>query len=668
MKVSVFSNTWDITPIATSSIKSIFRTIQSEKFKSNVELIRKLKADEDKNYREEKKKLPAVTFSGVFTERNVSSLVDYGGILCVDIDSISQGQLLDLRVKLKDNKMVLGYFVSPSGDGLKVLLYSSAVSKEYHQAFYFSAEKYFRETYSVEIDRACKDVSRLCYISYDPEAYLASEVESFPIDFDIRPVEFFLKNSFPTTNTEIFNADVDRCFRTAKKWVERIFMYEDGQKNKYLHNLACSLNRLGVPMQTCVELIDANYITPDRKWLQSIESAYKHNAQQFNSVQLKNWNGDDLKPYEERPYKHGDVEKSIRRIIMRLFENRFPVDVIKPQAEVWIQVYRNFFDQEIIESEGISAVVEYLINEAQQEFKNNELLNINPIKAETIFDLGMGIEAMLSQPSDFSSGIDEEYDEQVPGLFSRGNVIGVIGREKTFKSVFVQNMAYKNAKAGLPGIYINGEMSTGQFIKRAVKIDSGVDFDYYLGKKEKIPTETYKTAMESLKSAVGKNLYVHSGLGFTRDGIHDLIKKLRHEGLDIGYVIVDGLSQMHQCKGEEIPSAIQNAMELKELAKEANVLVIVLIHMKSGIKKTVRDTGEYVRGGIKVTANFDAYFSTSLLEIQSVDDDLEPEFHKGVFCLRLNDKRGALDIITKIIEVKDLKLKTSDKQLSDYEF
>lgn len=669
MKVSVFKNTWDTVPVATSGIRRIFLKIQTdEKIKSQVELVRSLRAGGDPQHKEEKKKLPAITWSGVFEERLAAKLSDYSGLLCVDIDHLKAPQMAEMKDLFIDDKYILGFFVSPSGDGLKVLLYSSECSAQFHQQFYFTAEKYFKDNYSVDIDRACKDVCRLCYISHDPDAVVKAEVDNFPIDYEIKKEQFFIKKNYSNPHDASFTPDVERCFRVARKWVERIFMYEDGQKNKYIHNLACSLNRLGIPLDKTIELIDNNYVTPDRKWVQSIGSAYKHNAKEFGNETLKTFdpNGEEAKPYIEKEFQFGDVERDIRRMVKKMMDKGMDTAILKWATELYVLVYRNFFDNDIINEVGMAAIVDDLIENAKEEYETNELVNITPISSSSLYDAGMRIKETLNQVSEFETGVDG-YDDLIPGLFCRGNTIGVVGREKTYKSVTVHNMAYKNAVKGLGGLYINAEMSEGQFIKRTVKIDSGTDFDYYFSKKEKIPDDVYDKAMNNLKESVGDKLQVHSGKDVTRKGIADLIKLKRSQGFDISYVIVDGLTQLKDVKNDEIKSAIHNAGELKELAKEANVLVIVLVHMRSGVDKTVRDTGEYVRGGNKVTANFDAYFSTSLFEIPS-NDESNKNYYNGVFCLRLNDKRGALDVISKVVEVnKDLRLKVSEKEVKDYE-
>ncbi|MCK5278358.1 MAG: hypothetical protein KAK04_07470, partial [Cyclobacteriaceae bacterium] len=40
-----------------------------------------------------------------------------------------------------------------------------------HREQFYAIEKYYKEEFNIEIDKACKDVSRAMLLSYDPEIY-----------------------------------------------------------------------------------------------------------------------------------------------------------------------------------------------------------------------------------------------------------------------------------------------------------------------------------------------------------------------------------------------------------------------------------------------------------------------------------------------------------------
>lgn len=128
-----------------------------------------------------KKQLPAVTWSGQFSRRENGSLVKHTGLLCADLDSLGP-QLLEVRKKLEGSPHVVAVFVSPSDDGLKAV-FRVAADVSQHAASFRAVEKHVRDLTGIQIDQACRDPARLCFLSYDPEISVsesAREIEPLP--------------------------------------------------------------------------------------------------------------------------------------------------------------------------------------------------------------------------------------------------------------------------------------------------------------------------------------------------------------------------------------------------------------------------------------------------------------------------------------------------------
>jgi putative DNA primase/helicase len=128
-----------------------------------------------------KKQLPAVLWSGQFSERANSKLVTHSGLLCADLDSLNS-ELSDVREKLKASPHVWALFLSPSGDGLKVV-FRTPVDASTHLASFRAVEQHVKTLTGVTVDQACKDTVRLCFFSFDPELYHnpdAVEIEPLP--------------------------------------------------------------------------------------------------------------------------------------------------------------------------------------------------------------------------------------------------------------------------------------------------------------------------------------------------------------------------------------------------------------------------------------------------------------------------------------------------------
>ena len=135
-----------------------------------IKLIEDIRNENDKAKRNVlKKKLPAICFSGKFTKRDESSCLEHSGFICIDFDKFdSELDMLSYRMELCEDPYSYAVFTSPSGDGLKVLV---KIPKDIpnHKNYFLSLEKHYN---SPQFDKSCKDISRVCYESYDPEIFV----------------------------------------------------------------------------------------------------------------------------------------------------------------------------------------------------------------------------------------------------------------------------------------------------------------------------------------------------------------------------------------------------------------------------------------------------------------------------------------------------------------
>jgi hypothetical protein len=151
-----------------------------------------------------KKKLPAATFSGTFSVRKKDALRKHSGLLCADLDNLGRDKIPEIRAKLGNGLYVWALFLSPSGDGFKVLI-RVPVDGEKHQASFAAVEKYIRELTGVQIDKACSDESRLCFLSHDSDAYLNEQAVELP-----PLVETKSREKPPPPAAPVSDAEIDR--------------------------------------------------------------------------------------------------------------------------------------------------------------------------------------------------------------------------------------------------------------------------------------------------------------------------------------------------------------------------------------------------------------------------------------------------------------------------
>ena len=140
--------------------------------------IEKIRTTNDKAERSRlKEALPAVLFSGRFSKRASSGLMKHSGLICLDFDNLSDAEAK--RDEVAPDEHVVAAFISPSGNGLKVL-FTVPDDEELHLHCYHSCVEYMR-AYGLEADPSGKDVARLCFLSYDPKAYFNPDAYELPI-------------------------------------------------------------------------------------------------------------------------------------------------------------------------------------------------------------------------------------------------------------------------------------------------------------------------------------------------------------------------------------------------------------------------------------------------------------------------------------------------------
>lgn len=124
-----------------------------------------------------KKRVPAIAPSGIFSKRENEALLNHSGLLAFDIDRDSNPSLnaktaASLRDKLARFAHVLYCSLSVSGTGVWGVV---AIEKpEYHTEHFNALEADFAG-WGLVIDKGCKDVSRLRFLSFDPDVIIKCE-------------------------------------------------------------------------------------------------------------------------------------------------------------------------------------------------------------------------------------------------------------------------------------------------------------------------------------------------------------------------------------------------------------------------------------------------------------------------------------------------------------
>ena len=144
--------------------------IRTGRWKAPVERVRAAFARNDKPAGDRlKARLPGIIFSGRFIQRADDALVEPSGVICLDFDHLPDPA--EARAKVATIKNVIAAFISPSGTGLKVLVQSDAHDAASHKARYRETMERARADFALVGDAQPCNVSRLCFVSFDPDLY-----------------------------------------------------------------------------------------------------------------------------------------------------------------------------------------------------------------------------------------------------------------------------------------------------------------------------------------------------------------------------------------------------------------------------------------------------------------------------------------------------------------
>ena len=245
--VSIFKNAFDKEPVNVS-LAAILEDIRAGKYAAQIARLRALRATDPSEYDRQKKCLPAFTLSGTFTARKADALVAHSGLLCGDLDHLGDG-LPALRAKLRKDPHVAFGFVSPGGQGLKLGI---PIDGTRHREGFRAAEAYFHDHYGATLDAACKDVSRLCFVSHDPDLW--ENPEAVPLTLSAaaekNPDPTLHSDSGPTLHSDIVTqvvcvtvspVSLCLCVKSLAEAVEIALPETPGQNHDYLWKLARAL-------------------------------------------------------------------------------------------------------------------------------------------------------------------------------------------------------------------------------------------------------------------------------------------------------------------------------------------------------------------------------------------------------------------------------------------
>lgn len=160
----------NVFPSKELKLNEIHNLITSDTYKETTNHLRAI-TDLKEKRKYKAKHFDYVTFSGTFAKRNDEDLIQHSSLITIDLDHLEYLEATKV-VLLKDEYFETEMlFKSPSGDGLKWII-PIDLTQATHQEYYTAVSNYLEQQYNIKVDASGKDISRACFLCYDPDAYI----------------------------------------------------------------------------------------------------------------------------------------------------------------------------------------------------------------------------------------------------------------------------------------------------------------------------------------------------------------------------------------------------------------------------------------------------------------------------------------------------------------
>ena len=404
MQVTIFKDIKDTSQPFYRDVSVVLKRIEDGSSKELVKEIRKTKDKEERNNL--KKRLPAICFSGKFNKRNDSSLIEHSGLICLDFDGYKLNkEMLQEKERLCKNKFIYSVFISPSGKGLKALV-KIPPNVDNHKSYFNSLQKHIN---SPHFDTTSKNVSRVCYESYDPLIYISKNSKVWDKVEEKEYVEKIKLQDKPTIPLTDENKIVDILV----KWWDKKYGLVSGERNNNVYVLAAAFNDFGIDKNLAI-MVMSNFESKDfsrAEILRTISSAYAntHNfgtkyyedEDKVNVIKQQLRKGVDKHDIKCHIKNDKISDENLEEVIVRLqeeqTENKFWTKSKKGNVKIIPIYYKNFLEdsgfykfnptgsKNFVFVRVINNLIDHTSEKEIKDFVLNHLLDLDDISVYNYF-------------------------------------------------------------------------------------------------------------------------------------------------------------------------------------------------------------------------------------------------------------------------------------------
>ena len=286
-----------------------------------------------------KKSLEAFTVSATYRKtRKEPDMIGYNSLLILDIDKLAPEAIPRLRSLINEAPYTIYSFLSPGGQGLKIIACSAVDIEQLpqnHRIIYNTVKAWYEELLGVEIDASGSDAGRLCFVSYDPLLYASPRFSDWlhtgkGMPKDLPLLKPLLQKTGKTTNPR----HVAKQLSNARNRLDKQEKYQDGNRNNYVYHYACLCNRIGVPEEVLTGYCTENFgdlLAEERS--SAITSAYSHREEHDTFPLIKN--GKKVELIRDHLSTHFFLRKNVVRNLVEYRDKRAKSHTYHPVTDYW---------------------------------------------------------------------------------------------------------------------------------------------------------------------------------------------------------------------------------------------------------------------------------------------------------------------------------------------
>lgn len=292
IKVSFYENVYSRQPKIMSLLEIIIMCIHPV-YAAVINTIRRYHTEGDQAAAQKlKSQLPCFTPAGTFNgAHSIKNFLQHSCIVGLDYDHVPNR--LEVIQRCAADPHTVAALESPT-DGVKIFAYVEGIEGR-HREGQLLVSQYYNRLLGLESDPACKDESRLCYLTYSPNGYVASLYQSFVMEPSTRQEASFppfgneIPLPFPALENKPENLYEERNDVSEEEikqfFSSYIFLYPltAGQRHSHLFKLACEACRRHYPQKGLLRELTSYFEHtdfPTSEIISVLSSGYKKVAEE----------------------------------------------------------------------------------------------------------------------------------------------------------------------------------------------------------------------------------------------------------------------------------------------------------------------------------------------------------------------------------------------------